>query len=157
VPDLAVGAEDFAELSRQLRDAGETGLRRGLYKAISDAAEPLTREIQDVEHLKTYMPDRYALVLSHGLRVTISRRTGWLPGVRIRAKGSDKDRHVARLNAGILMHPLFGDREHWYAQTLGKGMKPGFFDDPAKESAPDIRDAILAAMHETALKITSGR
>ena len=151
------GAAEFAALSRRLKDAGETGLRRSLYTAIGDAAKPLAQKIGSDDHLRSYMPNRYAGVLSDDMSVKISRLTGKNPGVSIRAKGRVRDRHVARLNAGILMHPLFGDRERWFAQTLGKGMRPGFFDDPAKESAPDVRKAILAAMHETAEKITSGR
>jgi hypothetical protein len=157
MPGRDAGAADFAALSRRLKDAGETGLRRSLYKAIGDAAKPLAEKIGSDEHLRSYMPSRYAGVLSGDMSVKISRLTGRNPGVNIRAKGRVRDRHVARLNAGILMHPLFGDRERWYAQMLGKGMRPGFFDDPARESAPDVRKAILAAMHETALKVTSGR
>lgn len=150
MPGLSTGGTEFAALSRRLKDAGETGLRRNLYKAISEAAKPLTQKIGSDEHLRPYMPNRYASTLSDDLSVKVSRLTGRNPGVSIRAKGRVRDRHVARLNAGILMHPLFGDRERWYVTH----MTPGFFTDPAEESAPDIRDAILSAMHETALKIT---
>jgi hypothetical protein len=35
-------------------------------------------------------------------------------------------------------------------------MRAGFFKDPAEHAAPDMRDAILAAMRETSRKITTG-
>lgn len=149
---LTTQAEDFAALSRRLKDAGETGLRRELYKAINDAARPLAREISRDSHLRPYMPNRYAETLSKDLAVTVSKLTGSDPGVKIRAKGRAKERHVKRLNDGVLMHPLFGDRERWFLQF--KRMKPGFFDDPANAAQPDVRDAILAAMHDVAEKIT---
>jgi hypothetical protein len=155
MPGLQAGAADFAALSRRLKDAGERGLKRELYKAINDAAKPLAREIGRDEHLKPYMPDRYAAVLASDLAVTVSRLAGRNPGVRLIAKGRARGRKVQQLNAGIIEHPVFGDRTRWRRQL--RGMKPGFFTDPAKASAPDVRDAIVAAMHETALKITTGR
>lgn len=155
MPGLQAGAADFAALSRRLKDAGETGLRRNLYKAIDDAARPLAREIGRESHLRPYMPNRYAAVLASDLAVTVSKLTGRNPGVSVRAKGRVKARHVQRLDKGIIEHPLFGNREHWYYQL--RGMRAGFFTDPARASAPDVRDAIVAAMHETASKITTGR
>jgi hypothetical protein len=152
MPGLQAGAADFAALSRRLKDAGETGLRRELYKAIGDAARPLAREIGRDEHLRPYMPNRYAAVLASDLAVTVSRLAGRNPGVSIRAKGRVKGRKVQQLDKGVIQHPLFGDRERWYFQL--RGMRAGFFTDPARASAPQVRDAIVAAMHETALKIT---
>jgi hypothetical protein len=35
-------------------------------------------------------------------------------------------------------------------------MKPGFFSDPCKKAAPDIREKVLEAMAETSRKITGG-
>jgi hypothetical protein len=161
VAGLQVGAAEFAALSRRLKDAGETELRRELYKAISDAARPLGREIRSPAHLHPYMPDHYVdTALAADLTVTVSKRTGRDPGVSVRAKGKVKARHVKRLEAGILMHPVFGDskkpRKTWRWVTQTKAMRPGFFSDPAEKSAPGIRDAILAAMHDIAARATKG-
>jgi hypothetical protein len=154
MPGSVTGAADFAALSRRLKEAGETGLRRELYSAISKAARPLANEISSADHLRPYMPDRYAEALAADLRVGVSRRTGNDPGVSIRAKGRVKARKLQQLDAGVILHPLWGDREHWFRQTAA--MRAGFFTDPARHAAPDMRKAILGAMHETARKITGG-
>ena len=150
----ADGAAEFGALARRLKEAGETGLRRDLYKAISDAARPLAREIGQDSHLRPYMPNRYAATLASDMSVTVSKLTGRDPGVKIRAKGRVKDRKVKQLNDGILVHPLFGDRDRWFLQL--RRMKAGFFDDPARRAAPEVRRAILGAVRDTARKITNG-
>jgi hypothetical protein len=149
------GADDYAALARRLKDAGETGLARALRKALNDAAAPIAREIRDPEHLKSYMPDRYAATLAADMKLsTLGTGSTRSPGVRIQAAGREKKRKVAKVNAGVLTHPLYGNRGHWFTQE--GGMKRGFFDDPCQKSGPQVRDKILAAMHETAAKITDG-
>lgn len=154
MPGLAAGAEEFAALARRLKETGEVTLRRDLYKAISDAARPLAREIGSVSHLRPYLPDRYAAVLASDLAVTTSRLTGRNPGVRLVAKGRVRKRKVQLLDTGAIQHPLFGNRTRWFTQR--DGMRAGFFTDPAKRSGPQVRDSILAAMRETAARITKG-
>jgi hypothetical protein len=152
VAGLADGAEQFAALSRRLKEAGETGLRRQLGKALNEAAKPITKEIGDASNLRRYMPDRYADTLAADIIVsTVGKGSIRNPGVRIAARGRLKGRKVIKLNDGTITHPLYGDREHWFVQL--RGMRSGFFDDPCKKSGPDVREKILAAMHETASKI----
>ena len=147
------GGDDFAALSRRLKEAGERGLARELRKALNDAAAPITREIKDPAHLERYMPDRYAAVLAADIKLSTTQRGSIRnPGVRLEASGKAKKRKVIKVNAGKLIHPLFGDRERWFTQF--DGMKAGFFDDPCNRSGPQVRDKILTAMHETAAKIT---
>ncbi|SRR6266581_3151826 len=156
MPVRGPGPYQLRKLSARLREAGEEGkgLRRELYKAVSAAARPLAAEIKNVGHLRPYMPDRYADVLAADMSVTTVKRTGRDPGVAIKAKGRAKPkRHLKRLDGGKLLHPLFGDRERWFAQT--KAVHAGFFTDPARRAAPGIRREVLAAMHETGKKITS--
>jgi hypothetical protein len=154
VAGLSGGAAEFAALAKRLKEAGETGLRKDLYSAVNDAVEPLQREIGDASHLRPYVPDRYAPVLADDLAVTVSKLTGRNPGVRVTAKGRAKKRKVQTLDAGVVGHPLFGDRGRWYKQRAG--MRAGFFTDPAQRSGPRVRDAIVKAMHEVAAKITKG-
>lgn len=149
---LADGAADFAALARRLREAGETGLRRELSKALNEAAKPITREITDPAHLRRYLPGQYAETVAADLKVTtVQRGSVRNPGVRIQAQGRAKKRKVAQLNEGILHHTLFGDRERWFLQL--RGMRSGFFTDPCVNSRDQVRDKILAAMAETARKI----
>lgn len=151
---VASGAEEFAALARRLREAGQTGLRRELYKAVSDAVKPLGTEIRSTDHLIPYVPHRYAPVLGGDLSVTTTKRTGRDPGVTIRARGRVHRRKVVLLNEGVIQHPLFGDRKRWITQT--RGMQPGFFNDPVNASAPRIKAAILAAMDDVARQIEKG-
>lgn len=156
---LSDGAAQLAALSKRLTDAGETGLRRALQQAISDAVAPLQRDIGDVSHLEAYLPDRYAAVLASDLAVTVSKLTGSNPGVRVTAKGQVKARKVQLLDVGAINHPVYarGPRETWrWSNGQRAGMRAGFFTDPAQNAGPQVRDAILAAMHDVASKITDG-
>jgi hypothetical protein len=154
------GADDYAALARRLKEAGEGGLARALRKALNDAAAPITREIRDLEHLKAYLPDRYALILAADVKVsTLGAGSVRNPGVRIQASGRDHKRKVGRLDSGVISHPVYprGDRRKWkWSNDQTGGMRAGFFTDPCEKSAPQVRDQILKAMHETAAKITDG-
>jgi hypothetical protein len=157
---LENGALQFAVLAKHLKDTGQGELRKKLYKAINDAARPLAEEISSVRHLKPYMPDRYAAVLSTDLAATISKRTSDRdPGVSIRAKGRERKRKVFHLDDGLINHPVFarGPRP-WrtWANNQTGGMRPGFFSDPTRDCAPRVRAAILKEMTEIARKATGG-
>lgn len=145
MPDAAL---EFAALGRALREAGENGLKREMFQAISDAAKPLAAEIRNVTHLRAYMPDRYADVLAVDIRTHIYRRTtGEEPGVTLVADAPTVGRggrKVAQRNRGLITHPLFGDKQRWYEQT--GGMKPGFFDDPVDRAGVQVREQIEAAL-----------
>lgn len=66
----------------------------------------------------------------------------------LKRKGSD----IRNLNAGRLRHPLFGDRRHWFNQSVA----PRVFSKPFEESAPEIRDGINKVMQEHVDKIRKG-
>ena len=157
---LENGALQFGVLAKHLKDAGQGELRKKLYKAINDTARPLAREIASVEHLKPYVPDRYAPVLAADLTVTVSKRTSDAnPGVSIRAKGRQRARKVRYLDRGFINHPIYarGPRDEWrWANGQTGGMKPGFFSDPTEHAAPEVRRAILTEMTEIARKATGG-
>lgn len=149
------GPYQLRVLSRRLREAGTEGqgLRRELYRAINDAARPLTAEIKSPENLRSHMPNRYADTLAGDLTVSAAKRGGRDPGITIRARsGRGRRRKVALLDQGVIVHPVYGDREHWIRQT--SGMHPGFFDDPARRAAPEIRKQVGQAMATVAKKIT---
>lgn len=158
---MADAAVEFEALARALKDAGEKGLKRELYKAINDAGQGLAKQVKDVEHLKPYMPNRYAEILAEDLTVIISKRLGTAPGVTLRAKGRRKWRHVRRLNQGILTHPVYGTEAQELAATAhGRGwtwdtqeIHPRFFDDPVAASGPEVRRQIEAALHRVIAKI----
>lgn len=159
---MADAAVEFAALARALKDAGETGLKRELYAAISDAARPLAADIRNVTHLRAYMPDRYADVLAADLKVsTYKRTTGEEPGVTLVGRAPTLGRggrKVRQRDLGFLVHPVFptGPRRtwRWVSPEQGrKGIKPGFFSDPVAKAGPQVREQIVAALRRVIDKI----
>lgn len=163
--DAGDAAHAFTLLARALRDAGATGLRKELYQAIDDAVRPVGKQVADLEHLKPYMPDRYAEILAYDLAIQVSKRTGTDAGVTLRMKGKAKKRHVTRLNKGILTHPVFGkqadeDRAIKAGKGHGRGWKwveqkihPAFFDDKVNENGPAVRAEIEKALRRVTAQI----
>ncbi|HEX7994940.1 MAG TPA: hypothetical protein VF506_13545 [Streptosporangiaceae bacterium] len=139
-------------LSARLRDAGEEGqgLRRELFKAITEAAAPLAEEVQSVQHLDDYLPNHYAATLAADMTVGTQKRFGKNPSVAIRARGRAHRRKLRQLDDGVLHHTLWGNRAHWFRQAV----RPGFFSEAAQKQAPEIRHKVLDAMAETGRKIT---
>lgn len=84
------------------------------------------------------MPDRYAGLLARDLKVSTSVRfAGAAPGVTVSVSaptGGPQGRDVSSLERGRLSHPLFGNRHHWYRQTVTRG----FASKPVKASRPAI-------------------
>jgi hypothetical protein len=158
MPLTGTGAQQMAELGRQLKAAGNEGqrLKRNLSKKIKDAAEPLAKKIGDVEHLKPYMPDRYAAVLAEDISVRVRNFYSANPRSEVRAQAREHKRKVVMLDAGVINHPIFaqGPRKTWsWSNRQTKGMKAGFFTDVVKDATPQIRAKVLQAMAETAKQI----
>jgi hypothetical protein len=153
VAGLDDGTVQLRVLAERLREAGGGELGRDVQDAISAAVKPVLPVI--VAGLPLHMPDRYAAALGADLKLAVRRYTGPDAGIRVAATApthSGGRRKITRVEAGVLAHPLFGDRKRWYYQT--DGMLPDFFAGPLRDAAPQVREAILAAMHDTADKIT---
>lgn len=69
---------------------------------------------------------------------------------RARAAGSryagSASHDLVHINRGMVRHPLFGDRDHWYTTYVPKG----FFDKPVNAARPAVAAACLAALREAA-------
>ncbi len=157
----ASGEDQLFALAQRLREAGPEGqgLKRALMRQITEAAKPLVAEISSVEHLKPYMPDRYAALLAADLSVGTVRNFGTDPGVSIRGKGRERARKVRYLNEGTINHPVYarGERKTWrWKNRQTGGMRAGFFTDPCRDATPQIRSKVLEALTETSRKITRG-
>jgi hypothetical protein len=154
MPIEGPGSQQLRDLSLRLRAMGTQGqgLRRELYRAINDAARPFAAKISNAAYLSPYMPSRYADVLASDLSVTAVKRGGARASVTIQARGRVHRRQVQAVNAGILSHPLYGNRKYWFRQA--DGMTPGFFTDAVVEAAPGIRADVQKAMDDVAAKIT---
>jgi hypothetical protein len=155
------GRDQLRTLAQRLKDAGDEGkgLRRELMKQMDAAAQPLAVKIASVEHLKPYLPDRYAAVLAADLTVRAQKIFAGNPRVSIRAQGRAHKRKVALLDEGFINHPVFarGPRRTWdWKNRQTGGMRPGFFSEACRDAAPDIREHVLMAITETTAKVAHG-
>lgn len=154
------GAMELRALSVRLKAAGTEGkaLRRKLSKNMNEAVIPLAKKIADVEHLKPYMPDRYAAVLAAdvGARIKNSSASA-TPRVEVLAKARQHKRKLVLFDAGLINHPIYaqGERKTWrWSNKQTGGMRAGFFSDVVKNESPRIREKVAAAMTEIAREVT---
>ena len=144
-------ALELESIARSLKHAGDTELLRELTSAFRRAVQPVPREIR--AGLIPHLPNRYAATLDADLSVTTSVRSGERdPGVTVRAttRGT-KRRRIRRLDQGILEHPLWGNREHWYTQPV----QPGWFTSVNEAAAPRVREDLQQALDDVGRKIGS--
>lgn len=142
------GADQFLQLSKALKKMGDGGaMRKELHKGVKKAARPLIPKAK--QEAKSRLPQRGGLaaqIAKEPARTQV--RTGSRNfGVRI-VIGKKKGGAWAA-NRGVIRHPVFGNREVWVEQKV----QPGWFDDPMKESAKDIREDIRAAMNDVVDKV----
>jgi hypothetical protein len=150
---LADAATELEALAFRLRRAGEEELLREVTKAMRGAVEPVKDEIR--AGLDPHLPNRYAAVLDADVRLGTSvRASGSEPGVSVTGQARGKARKLRDLDAGILHHPLWGSREHWYRQGE-PSVQPGWFTGPAEAAGPRVRDGIEKALADVADKATS--
>jgi hypothetical protein len=152
VADLWETASELESIARHLRLAGELELRQELLKAVTGAAREAGDEIRAA--LPDYLPNRYAETLDADLAIgTSTRLAGQDPSVRlIGSPRGFRRRALRRLEAGVLRHPVFGDREVWRQQA--DGVRAGFFSGPAEAAAPKVRAAIDRALATVSDKAT---
>ena len=144
------GADNFLKLSKALKEAGKTGLRKELHRAVSQAAKPLVPKVRESA--------RDRLPKGGGLNERIARkpyraqtRTGaTTAGVRIVGTKVDP-----RINAqGRVAHPVFGRSGSTVVQTV-PGAK-GYFDEPLRGSAPQVRADVVSVLEQFADRIVKG-
>lgn len=143
------GTSDFLRLSKALKAAGETELRKELNKGLKVAAKPLIPKAR--ASAKASLPKRGGLakrVAASPMRAQV--RTGRDPGVRITV---GRGRTAWAANHGEVKHPVFGNREVWETQKLPQ---PDWFDRPMKEALPTVRPEVEKALQAVVEKIARG-
>lgn len=142
------GAADFLTLSKSLKHAERTTMRRELTKGVRDATKPLLPEAAAA--LAASLPSG---LQSRGRRVKqrVQVKTGNDPGVTIavpygRRGAGGLGASNARLanTQGLIRHPLFGDRENWYSTRVPQAQ--GWFDDYYSRQARRVLPEIESAM-----------
>ncbi len=153
-------ASELEAIAFRLRRAGDEDLGRELTRAMRDAVDPVPAKIR--AGLKPHLPDRYAETLDADLDIKVTaRNSGGADAdavVSVYAQTrSGRARKLRRLDAGLITHPLFGDREHWYPRdSRQKGMEPGWFTGPCEDAGPQVRDALEKALGNVSAKATGG-
>ncbi|MGZ6838562.1 MAG: hypothetical protein ACXVGE_22085 [Blastococcus sp.] len=137
--DFAVtGAEDFLKLSKALKAAGRTELRKGLNKGMRQAAKPLIQDVRDAA--KRELPKEGGLneVVAKS-RIRVQTRTGALTaGVRIVGTGQG----LNGADIGVLRHPVFGHRDRWVQQDVPAGWFTGTLSEKAVTVLPALAQAV---------------
>lgn len=131
------GADQFLALSKALKAAGRTELRKELNKRIKAAAKPSIAAVKDAA--RSGLPQRGgAGAFFAQKRATVVTATGRDPGVKVRFAKADQ-----RLDTqGRLSHPVFG-RPGSRAITR---IRPGVLSGGFQESAPEVRDEVEKAI-----------
>jgi len=143
-------ALELAAVSARLKAIGDGGgLTRELSKQVGEAVRPVPDAIR--AGLKPRLPNRYADVLDADLSLRRSSNTT-VTGMQVTLTARAGTRRIARLDRGILAHPLYGMRRHWYDQPV----EPGWFTRPAEDALPQVRDAIEQALAEVKRKAEGG-
>lgn len=145
------GQAELRRVQGLLAGSGEE-LKAELLKQTRAAVKPIKREIP-AEAL-TRMPSGYGPILAKSTKVT-TRVTGGdtIKGVvKVKAQGKREQRDIKSLDTGMLRHPLFGDRGHWYRQTV----KPGFVADPVKWTKKRVIKGAEDAADKVANTIAKG-
>lgn len=142
------GADQFLMLSKALKYAGRTDMRKKLHRGIAKAAKPLIP--------KARAEARRRLPQSGGLAAQVAKepmraqvRTGNDPGVRIvvgRKRGGARS-----ANRGVVRHPVFG-RDVWVDQAV----RPGWFDESLMAEKRPIQRDVEVALQEVADEIARG-
>jgi hypothetical protein len=147
-------ASELEAIALRLRRAGDEDLARELTAGMRRAVKPVPDRIR--AGLAPKLPNRYAEVLGADTAITTSVRNSGADATAavVAANASFRKRRLNRLDAGILWHPLFGNRKHWFEQGE-PSVRPGWFTGPAEDAAPDVRAALEQALSDVAAKATS--
>jgi len=143
------GGDQFFALSKALKSAGRTGLRKHLNKGLKEGAKPLIPLTRAAALAQLPKGGGLAkLVAKAPQRVQV--RTGKTPGVRLVVGKTDSGARGA--NRGEVRHPFFGDRTQWFNQAV----PAGWFDDTIKANMDKVLPALEQAMHDVIDEIVKG-
>lgn len=148
------GADELRRLAKQCRDLGRRDLVNKLYRGFNRAVQPFEREVR--AELGAHTPGDYTGVLDGSLRIRASVKTvGSGVGISVVgiAHGQVYERDLPAVDAGIVRHPLFGDRSRWFnTYTV-----PGFFTGPpADRMIGRVEDAAELVIEEVADELERG-
>lgn len=152
------GADEFGRLSKALKQAGATDLRKELHGAMKRAGTPLVKVAKDAS--ADAFPKRGGLSRrERKIPFRAQVRTGRNPGLRIVAPGKYVVGKTTNAT-GRFRHPVFADNSKtrrdwtWHDQNLGN---QGWFDHAMEGSAPTVLPELEQAINDTVEKIVRGK
>lgn len=145
------GADDFLKLSKGLKRSGNKPLRAKLNAGLKDTTRTLIPKAQQA--LADGLP---ADLRARGANVkqVVQVRTGADPGVRIAVRYGKRGRGLGASNArlanraGLIRHPVFGNRERWVNTRVPRARD--WFDGTYARSAPLIRPRLQRVLKDVA-------
>lgn len=107
-----------------------------------------------VELAPQYQPSGYAPAFVATVQVRTSVRYVYNPGVSATVSaptgGSKGGRDVQALERGVLAHPLFGNKRHWYRQRIKAGLAKGALTSTRHAIIRGLDDELGAIVRELA-------
>ena len=140
------GADQFLRLSKALKHAGRTQLRKELNAGMRKAAKSLIPKTRAAA-LDGRLPDAGGLaqrIAKAPQRVQV--RTGKDPGVSIVAGKAGSGARAA--DVGFIRHPVFG-RDQFVTQAV----EPGWFSKTLQDAAPDVVPDLERALADVADRV----
>lgn len=151
------GTRDFVKLSKALKAAGRTEMRKGLNKGLRSAAKPMIPVLKQAA--AEAFPKRGGLAAREAkTRFRIQVRTGSEPGVRVVADGRYVNIKLSNTR-GVIRHPVFADpaktrREwKWVNQSVGQ---VGWADRAVGLRAHEVVPALEKVMQDVVEQIARG-
>lgn len=138
---MADGADELRQLGTALKGADKV-IRKETLTSLKATTEPLGSAVKAEA---STLPGRGGLAAKvAATRVSTKvRMSGRQAGVRIVGLGR---LNIDRLDRGSLRHPLFGNKQHWFGQSV----RPGWWSRPIEAAAPqvaeDLGNAVGAAL-----------
>lgn len=138
-----VGWEQFIAVGQRLEHAQ---VMEPIRRAIQDAAKGLEADVK--RSAQAILPHAGHLgdEIARSTTITAAPTEG---GVRLTAESPHQ---IDNIDQGIVHHPLFGNKAHWYEEAV----TPGWFSNPTRLSEPKFTDAVQRAMEEVKQEIEGG-
>jgi hypothetical protein len=143
ISTTVTGGAELRYVAGRLRKAAARDLTRELRAGQRAAFRPLEREIKVSAAAR--LPGAYGPLMAKAVKVSLRRGGGAVYVARVYARGKAELRDVRAVNGGTLRHPLFGDRNRWYATRV----RPGFVDRPVDH----LMDRVLEQSAQAAERV----
>ena len=142
---MADMASELEAAAFRLRRAGQDDLARELNAGMRRGVDPVPDKIR--AGLGPHLPGAYAGTLDADLAIRTTVRNAGGDAVVTVTATTRSGRRLQRLDAGVLEHPRWGDRGHWYAQGR-PSVQPGWFTGPCEAEESRVRAELEQALQD---------